>query len=80
MAGARDAVLPGRAGGVRPARGPLARWRRGASRRRNDGLGLTRIGIWFLIFGVLLLVAATNTGNNGLYLTIAAMGGMLLMA
>lgn len=49
-----------------------------ASRKtRSDGfLRLTRVGLWFLIFLVVVAVAATNTGNNGLFLVSAAMVGI----
>ena len=34
---------------------------------------LTRVGVWYLVAVVVVVLAATNTGNNGLFLTVAAM-------
>lgn len=45
-----------------------------------DGLRITKVGLWFLIFLVIILLAATNTGNNGLYLVLAMMGGTFVVA
>ncbi|MEM8960599.1 MAG: DUF58 domain-containing protein [Acidobacteriota bacterium] len=47
---------------------------------RSDGMRVTRVGVWTLIFSVLLLVAATNTGNNGLYLAVATIGAVLVVS
>ncbi len=42
---------------------------------KSDGLRLTKVGLWFLIFLLVVVVGATNTGNNGLFLVLAVMGG-----
>ena len=42
-------------------------------RQRSRGLRLTRVGLWFLVFAVIVLLAASNTGNNGLFLVLAVM-------
>lgn len=47
---------------------------------RSDGLGLTRVGLGFVVLTGIVVVAATNTGNNGLYLALAAMAGVLSLA
>lgn len=50
-----------------------------SSRARSDGLfRLTKVGLWFLVFALVVAVAATNTGNNGLFLVLAAMLATLL--
>ena len=41
--------------------------------RQRSGLRLTRVGLWFLVFAVIVLLAASNTGNNGLFLVLAVM-------
>jgi len=46
---------------------------------RSDGLlRLTKVGLWFVALALLIAVAATNTGNNGLFLVLAAMVGTLV--
>lgn len=50
--------------------------RRSGSRRRrprSDGIGLTRVGVYYLLLVAVLGLAAANTGNNGLYLVLAMM-------
>lgn len=49
-------------------------WRRS----KSDGLHITKVGLWFLIFLLVVAVGATNTGNNGLFLVLAVMGGAVL--
>ncbi|MEM6795932.1 MAG: DUF58 domain-containing protein [Acidobacteriota bacterium] len=49
-------------------------------RVRSHGVQLTRVGMWFVISCVLIAVAAINTGNNGLFLTVAAMVAALLIS
>ncbi len=41
---------------------------------------LTKAGLWFLGMIVILALAATNTGNNGLYLVLAMMVGILAVS
>lgn len=40
---------------------------------RSNGFQLTRVGLWYLAACLVVGLAATNTGNNGLFLTIAMM-------
>ena len=50
-------------------------------RARSDGfLRLTKVGLWFLIFLVIVAVAATNTGNNGLFLVLAFMTAVFVVS
>lgn len=51
-----------------------------SQRVTSGGIRITKVGFGFLIFGLILLVAATNTGNNGLYLVLAVMAGMFVVA
>lgn len=56
--------------------------RRPGSRRprpRSDGIGLTRVGAYYLAFIAILSLAAANTGNNGLYLVLAMMIAVLVV-
>lgn len=52
----------------------------GRRRPRSDGLRLTKVGLWFSVFLLVVLVAATNTGNNGLFLALAVMGAALAVS
>ena len=49
-------------------------WRRS----KSDGLHITKVGLWFLIFLLVIAAGATNTGNNGLFLVLAVMGGAVI--
>lgn len=49
-------------------------------RARSGGIRVTKVGFGFMLFGLVLLVAASNTGNNGLYLVLAVMAGMVVSA
>ena len=51
-----------------------------ARRVRSDGFGITKVGLWFALFAGIVLVAASNTGNNGLYLVLAVMLGSLVIS
>ena len=46
----------------------------------SDGLQLTKLGRWFLVLTFVLLIAATNTGNNGLFLAVVMMVGATLVS
>ncbi len=64
-------------GGMASGRGAgLRRWldRRG----RPEAIRITRVGLWFVLFTVIVGVAATNTGNNALYLVLACMLALLV--
>ena len=43
------------------------------ARPRSSGLRVTKVGLWFLVFAFIVLLAASNTGNNGLFLVLAVM-------
>lgn len=38
------------------------------------------MGLWYVLFAVLVAIAATNTGNNALYLVVAVMLGTLVVS
>jgi len=52
-------------------------WRR---RRTPEGIRITKVGLWYVLFAVLVAIAATNTGNNSLYLVVAVMLGALVVS
>jgi uncharacterized protein (DUF58 family) len=41
-----------------------------------DGISITKVGLWLVLLALIVGIAATNTGNNGLYM---AMAGMLAL-
>jgi uncharacterized protein (DUF58 family) len=49
-------------------------------RRTPDGIRITKVGLWYVLFTVLVAIAATNTGNNALYLVVAVMLGALVVS
>lgn len=58
--------------------GELARrWR---LRPAPEGIRITKVGLWFVLFTVIVGVAATNTGNNALYLVLSTMLALLVVS
>ena len=55
----------------------LERWR---SRPVPEGIRITKVGLWFVLFTVIVGVAATTTGNNALYLVLSAMLALLVVS
>jgi uncharacterized protein (DUF58 family) len=53
-----------------------ARVRRGVP----EGIRITKVGLWFVLLTVVVAAAATNTGNNALYLVLACMLAMLVVS
>ncbi len=49
-------------------------------RSRGDGFHITKVGLWFFVFLLIVGVAATNTGNNGLFLVLAVMGAAMVVS
>lgn len=45
-----------------------------------EGIRITRVGLWFVLLSVVVAIAATNTGNNALYMVLAAMFGTLIVS
>ena len=50
------------------------------SRARSDGLRVTKVGLWYLAACAVVLAAATNTGNNGLFLVVAMLFAAFLVS
>lgn len=50
----------------------------GATEDRSDGFALTRVGAFYAGATAVLAAAATNTGNNGLFLVVATMIAVFL--
>jgi uncharacterized protein (DUF58 family) len=44
-----------------------------------DGISITKVGLWLVLLGLIVGIAATNTGNNGLYMGMAGMGALLVV-
>ncbi len=66
--------------GGEPA-GLAERWRRRRERHGvPEGIRITKVGLWFVLFTVVVAVAATNTGNNALYLVLACMLALLVVS
>jgi uncharacterized protein (DUF58 family) len=53
------------------------RWR---ERGTPESIRITRVGLWFVLFTVIVGIAATNTGNNALYLVLAFMLALLVVS
>lgn len=49
-----------------------------SSRPIPEGIRITKVGLWYVLFSVVVAVAATNTGNNALYMVLALMLGLLV--
>ncbi len=52
-------------------------------RRRRpvpEGIRITTVGLWYVLLSVLVAIAATNTGNNSLYMVMALMLAVLILS
>src|SRR6476659_9673096 len=45
-----------------------------------EGIRITKVGLWYVLLTVITAIAATNTGNNALYMVLAAMFGTLVLS
>jgi uncharacterized protein (DUF58 family) len=45
-----------------------------------EGIRITKVGLWYVLVAVLVSIAATNTGNNALYLVVAVMLALLVVS
>jgi uncharacterized protein (DUF58 family) len=83
---AEAAVARGRLGDPLPGsrRGFLGIFRTLADARVRrgipEGIRITKVGLWFVLLTVVVAAAATNTGNNALYLVLACMLAMLVVS
>jgi uncharacterized protein (DUF58 family) len=56
---------------------------RGAAARSTAAAAsarVTKVGLWFVLLALVVGIAATNTGNNSLYMVVASMGGLLVVS
>jgi uncharacterized protein (DUF58 family) len=56
--------------------------KRGLFSRRAvpEGIRITTVGLWYVLLTVLVAIAATNTGNNALYMVLALMFSVLILS
>ncbi|HTQ80447.1 MAG TPA: hypothetical protein VMM92_10660, partial [Thermoanaerobaculia bacterium] len=45
-----------------------------------EGIRITKVGLWFVLLTLVVAIAATNTGNNALYMVLAMMLGALVVS
>jgi uncharacterized protein (DUF58 family) len=45
-----------------------------------EGIRITKVGLWFVLLTLVVAIAATNTGNNALYMVLAVMLGALVLS
>ncbi len=45
-----------------------------------EGIRITTVGLWYVLLSVLVAIAATNTGNNSLYMVMAMMLSVLILS
>ena len=45
-----------------------------------EGIRITKVGLWFVLLTLVVAIAATNTGNNALYMVLAVMLGALVVS
>jgi len=45
-----------------------------------EGIRITKVGLWYVLLTVITAIAATNTGNNALYMVLALMFGTLILS
>jgi uncharacterized protein (DUF58 family) len=45
-----------------------------------EGIRITKVGLWYVLFTVVVGIAATNTGNNALYMVLALMLAVLAVS
>lgn len=51
-----------------------------AGRTIPEGIRPTRVGVWFVVLTLIIGIAGTNTGNNGLYMVMAVMFSTLIIS
>lgn len=49
-------------------------------RLRPEGIRITKVGLWFVLLTLVVGIAATNTGNNALFMVFALMLAMLVVS
>jgi uncharacterized protein (DUF58 family) len=72
---------PRRSGWVGRFRPAFSRLRERYRRRGTpEGTRNTTVGLWFVLLTIVVAVAATNTGNNSLYLVLSSMLALLVVS
>jgi len=51
-----------------------------ARRAVPEGIRITTVGLWYVLLSVLVGIAATNTGNNALYMVLSLMFSVLILS
>lgn len=51
-----------------------------ASRPIPEGIRITKVGLWYILLTLVVAIAATNTGNNALYMVWAVMLAALIVS
>ena len=51
-----------------------------APRPTPDGIRITKVGLWYVLLTLVVAIAASNTGNNALYLVLSVMLGLLIVS
>jgi|CXWL01.1.fsa_nt_gi uncharacterized protein (DUF58 family) len=51
-----------------------------ARRPVPEGIRITKVGLWYVLFTMVVAVAATNTGNNALYMVLAMLLSLLVVS
>ncbi|MEM8931925.1 MAG: DUF58 domain-containing protein [Acidobacteriota bacterium] len=49
-------------------------------RSKSTGFQITRVGVWYVVAIIVVALAATNTGNNGLFLVVASLAAAFVVA
>jgi len=49
-------------------------------RSTPEGIRITKVGLWYVLFSVVVAIGATNTGNNALYMVLAVMLALLVVS
>ena len=58
----------------------LSKKRRNSRRAIPEGIRITKVGLWFVLITLVVAIAATNSGNNALYVVWAVMLGILVVS
>ncbi|HXO22531.1 MAG TPA: DUF58 domain-containing protein, partial [Thermoanaerobaculia bacterium] len=51
-----------------------------ARKSSPEGIRITKVGLWYVLLTVIVAIAATNTGNNALYMVLAVMFATLIVS
>ncbi|HYN20653.1 MAG TPA: hypothetical protein VE078_06810, partial [Thermoanaerobaculia bacterium] len=51
-----------------------------ARRPSPEGIRITTVGLWYVLLAIVVAIAATNTGNNSLYMVMAVVLAVLILS